>query len=104
LGFFDGDVVRFRSDDLKVPHMGWNHILDARGPLFDGLPPQPAVYFVHSYFPRPADPELASGWCEYGGKFAACISRGALHATQFHPEKSQSTGLALLRNFLHTIP
>jgi glutamine amidotransferase len=61
------------------------------------------MYFVHSFYPVPADPALVSAWCEYGIRFAASVSRGALHAVQFHPEKSQAAGLALLRNFLATL-
>ena len=63
----------------------------------------PYFYFVHSYFPVPADDHLVSARCEYGGLFAASVSSGSLHATQFHPEKSQTAGLTLLRNFLNTL-
>lgn len=103
LGVLPGTVIRFSEAGLKVPHMGWNSLTDLKGPLFKGLPEETAFYFVHSFFPVPADPSLASSTCGYGTRFAASISRGALHATQFHPEKSQTAGLAVLRNFLSTL-
>ena len=80
--------------------MGWNTLSALRGPLYNGLPGELPVYFVHSYYPVPDDPALASATCEYGTRFAASLSSGPLHATQFHPEKSQAAGLAILRNFL----
>ncbi|MFZ0712509.1 MAG: imidazole glycerol phosphate synthase subunit HisH [Terrimicrobiaceae bacterium] len=103
LGILPGRVVRFAGSGLKIPHIGWNTLLGARGPIYRTLPASPYFYFVHSYFPVPADDLLVSARCEYGGTFAASVSRGSLHATQFHPEKSQSAGLALLKNFLETL-
>lgn len=104
LGVLPGQVVRFSGGPgRKVPHMGWNQLRNLNGPLFDRIPEATSAYFVHSYYPQPADPDLASSTCEYGGPFAASVSRGALHATQFHPEKSQAAGLAILRNFLHSL-
>lgn len=103
LGIFPGRVVKFHEKSLKIPHMGWNEIIDTRGPLYAGMPEKPFFYFVHSYYPVPDDQELLSGGCDYGGEFAASISHGAVHATQFHPEKSQAAGQALLRNFLSTL-
>ena len=103
LGVLPGTVVRFSDAGLKVPHMGWNSLSNLKGPLFQGLPDETAFYFVHSFFPVPGDASLASSTCEYGIRFAASVSRGALHATQFHPEKSQAAGLAVLRNFLSTL-
>ena len=103
LGVFPGKVVRFADRGLKVPHMGWNSVSNLSGPLFQNLPEDVAFYFVHSFFPAPDDPGLASSTCEYGEPFAASISCGPLHATQFHPEKSQGAGLAVLRNFLSTL-
>ena len=99
-GAVPGRVVRFSGGGLKVPHMGWNTLSALRGPLYNGLPDELPVYFVHSYYPVPDDPALASATCEYGVRFAASLSSGLLHATQFHPEKSQAAGLAILRNFL----
>jgi len=105
LGHFPGRVVRFPHSELKIPHMGWNTLSRMRGPLYPEAAeaPSPAFYFVHSYYPVPAETDLASSTCEYGEPFAASISRGAIHATQFHPEKSQAAGLALLGDFLSAI-
>lgn len=104
LGIFRGEVTRFPGDGVhKVPHMGWNTLHGARGPLFAGFPADVSMYFVHSYHPVPADPSLASSFATHGVEFAASISAGAVHATQFHPEKSQQAGLALLRNFLNQL-
>ena len=103
LGVLPGRVVRFMAGDLKVPHMGWNTLGETRGPLYKGFPAEVSMYFVHSYYPVPADEGILSARCEYGISFAAGVSRGALHAVQFHPEKSQAAGLALLRNFLSTL-
>jgi glutamine amidotransferase len=93
-------VIRFAGSGLKIPHIGWNTLSGAKGPIYRGLPGNPYFYFVHSYFPVPARSEIVSASCEYGGSFAASVSTGSLHATQFHPEKSQAAGLTLLRNFL----
>jgi imidazole glycerol-phosphate synthase subunit HisH len=103
LGFLPGRVIRFRGERLKVPHIGWNDLRDVRGPMYKSLPAAPYFYFVHSYFPVPANDDIVSARCDYGGTFAASISNAHLHATQFHPEKSQSAGLTLLKNFLDTL-
>jgi glutamine amidotransferase len=104
LGILPGKVVRFPAGTLKVPHMGWNTLDNARGPLYMGLETAPSFYFVHSFYPVPADPGIVSATCAYGENFAASVSAGSLHATQYHPEKSQAAGLALLKNFLTSIP
>lgn len=103
LGALPGKVVRFSDKALKVPHMGWNTLSGMKGPLYKDLPEETSFYFVHSFYPVPEESSLVSATCEYGSPFAAGVSRGALHAVQFHPEKSQAAGLALLRNFLSTI-
>ena len=105
LGVLPGRVRKFPVGALKVPHMGWN-TLDVRKPedrLYSALPSAPSVYFVHSFFPVPADPSIISATCDYAGDFAASVSRGALSAVQFHPEKSQRNGLAILKNFVTSI-
>jgi glutamine amidotransferase len=102
-GVLPGTVIRFSDAGQKVPHMGWNSLSNLKGPLFHGLPEETSFYFVHSFYPVPADASLASSTCDYGQPFAASISVGPLHATQFHPEKSQAAGLAVLRNFLSTL-
>lgn len=103
LGVLKGRVVRFSDAALKVPHMGWNTLSKTSGPLYGGLSGDVSMYFVHSYYPVPSESSLVSAWSDYGVSFAAGVSSGALHAVQFHPEKSQSAGLALLRNFLSTL-
>lgn len=106
LGFLPGRVTRFpETGGLKVPHMGWNTLSQMRGPLYARLPnpDSAAFYFVHSYYPEPAETDIVSAHCEYGVSFAASISAGPVHATQFHPEKSQSVGLALIDGFLHAL-
>ncbi len=105
LGVLPGVVRRFSAGALKVPHMGWNTLAlrHAGDRLYAALPPAPSVYFVHSFFPVPADSSIISATCDYGGDFAASVSRGALSAVQFHPEKSQRNGLAILKNFVTSI-
>jgi imidazole glycerol-phosphate synthase subunit HisH len=93
-------VVRRFPGGLKVPHMGWNSV-EHTGDLaiFDGVPSGAHFYFVHSYYPVASDPSLATATCTYGVSFPAAVGRGALFATQFHPEKSQRWGRRLLENF-----
>lgn len=102
LGVFEGKVKRFPKNGQKVPHMGWNNLrlVNPSDPLWAGLPADPYVYFVHSFYPEPKDDSLVSAWTEYSLNFAAAIRWGNLVATQFHPEKSQSIGLRILRNFV----
>lgn len=104
LGIFAGRVVRFqRPPEFKVPHMGWNTVrfVQPLSPLASGLKPEgEAFYFVHSYYVVPAERALVLAECDYGGPFAAAISRGSCFATQFHPEKSQARGLQVYRNFV----
>jgi glutamine amidotransferase len=101
LGFFRGQVKKFSQPGLKVPQIGWNQLQlsDPSLPLWRGLPPQPYVYFVHSYFPVPIDSSIVTSSCEYGETFAASVGHEAVSAVQFHPEKSQGAGLGILRNF-----
>ncbi len=101
LGTLAGQVKLFPPSELKVPHMGWNalSLTDRQDPLWAGLPEEPYVYFVHSYYPVPEDLSLVSAWCDYGIRFAAAVRRGNLVATQFHPEKSQAIGLQIIKNF-----
>jgi len=103
LGYLPGRVVRFTAPGLKIPHMGWNTLSGESGPLYPGRAGASSFYFVHSYYPVPTEDDSISARCEYGETFAASISRGPVHATQFHPEKSQAAGLALLKNFLNSI-
>jgi glutamine amidotransferase len=101
LDLFRGEVVRFPSvPGLKVPHMGWNHLRVRRpAPLLRDLPPEPAVYFVHSYYVVPHDPGLIATETDYPTPFASAVWHENVFATQFHPEKSQRVGLAILHKF-----
>ena len=95
-----GRIVRF-SQGLTVPHMGWNTVeLRYAHPVFEGVPSGSYFYFVHSYYPRPADDGVVLGETEYGLRFASVVARDNLVATQFHPEKSGEHGLRLYANFL----
>ncbi len=102
LGVFKGSVVRFKADDLKVPHMGWNEVqlTNPTDKIWSDMGEHPFFYFVHSYYPQPVDTELIAATCSYGVTFAAAVRRGNLIATQFHPEKSQKLGVQLLKNFV----
>lgn len=109
LGVFAGRVARFPfpapgstggDHSLKVPHMGWNAVhLRQNTPLLAGIAEGTHFYFVHSYYPVPEEPSIAATTTEYGMEFVSSVARGKLFACQFHPEKSQSAGLGILRNF-----
>jgi glutamine amidotransferase len=106
LGIIPGRVVRFPAemrqggDELKVPHMGWNQIAVRRpAPIFKGVADGAAVYFVHSYYVVPEDEGVVATVTDYGIPFCSSIWRDNVMATQFHPEKSQQVGLAILKNF-----
>ncbi|MEI8234829.1 MAG: imidazole glycerol phosphate synthase subunit HisH [Verrucomicrobiota bacterium] len=101
-GFFAGKVRRFTTPGLKVPQIGWNSLAfpDPGHWLWNGLPANPHVFFVHSYYPEPQNPAEAIATCDYGIPFAAAAARGNIAGTQFHPEKSQTVGLRILKNFL----
>lgn len=113
LAILPGRVVKFhfsnsrftphasRPTPLKVPHIGWNALsFRADAPLFAGLNQGDRVYFVHSYYPEPADPSIVTATTDYGYSFCCAIQSGNIHATQFHPEKSGAVGLQILRNFV----
>ena len=109
LGIVRGDVVRFREDGmalpggdrLKVPHMGWSRVRQARGhALWHGIADGERFYFAHSFHPAPADPSLVAGTTDYPGPFTCAVARANIFATQFHPEKSHRAGLQLLANFV----
>jgi glutamine amidotransferase len=101
LGVLPGEVVRFQlPDDFSVPHMGWNQLMiRQRPPILAGIAEGTHVYFVHSYYVVPRQPEVIATETDYGGSFCSMIWRDNLFATQFHPEKSQSDGLRILKNF-----
>jgi len=100
-GFFGGRVRRFTTPGLKVPQIGWNRLECKDHWLWDGLPEQAHVYFVHSYYPQIAQPQETIATADYGVRFAAAAARGNVVGVQFHPEKSQAAGLRILRNFLN---
>lgn len=102
-----GDVVRMRPADpaLKVPHMGWNElVIDRSHPVLDGISDGDHAYFVHSYHMIPRDPAHRLAHVDYGGTLTAMIGRDTMVGTQFHPEKSQKTGLRVIANFLTWAP
>lgn len=105
LGIFQGQVRKFSQARVKVPQIGWNLVkwTEHAHTLYGKLPPDPYFYFVHSYYPQPKDESIVAGYTEYGDSFAAAIATKNLLATQFHPEKSQESGLLLLRQFLDTL-
>jgi glutamine amidotransferase len=106
LGVFRGPVVRFAGKDgLKVPQIGWNQLELARPdcPILAGIANGSYVYFVHSYYPQPADDGVVATRTTYGETFASAVWRDNVFATQFHPEKSQDVGLRLLRNFVELV-
>jgi glutamine amidotransferase len=102
LGLISGRVVRF-GDQLKVPHIGWNQLETGAGqrdnPLLEGIPDGSYAYFVHSFYAIPADPASVLAETDYGLRFASVVGQGVVFGAQPHPEKSQETGLRILRNY-----
>jgi len=104
-GLLPGQVVRFRvAPPLKVPHMGWNACYRPAGgaasPVLADTPDGTHFYFVHSYYPVPTDAHAVALLADHGGTFCAAVAQDNLFACQFHPEKSQRSGLQLLANFV----
>ncbi|HJV36957.1 imidazole glycerol phosphate synthase subunit HisH [Geomonas sp.] len=106
LDVIPGRVVRFADgmreagEELKVPHMGWNQLsVKRQAPIFEGIVDGTNVYFVHSYYVKPEDEGVVATTTRYGIEFCSSIWRDNIVATQFHPEKSQEKGLAMLKNF-----
>jgi glutamine amidotransferase len=109
LGLLPGRVPRFASGGpqfgLKIPHMGWNEVIQVRPhALWEGIADRSRFYFVHSYYPEPSDPSITAGSCAYGVTFTCAVARDNIFAVQFHPEKSQNSGLQLLSNFVQWRP
>jgi len=107
LDWIEGDVKKLEPADpaIKVPHMGWNTLTDvADHPLFAPLADGAAVYFTHSFAIFPKDSADVTAYVEHGGRFPAAVARGNVAGVQFHPEKSQKPGLALLQRFLEWRP
>ena len=101
LGLLPGKILRIpKSGDLKIPHMGWNNIKVKEGSrLFKGLPDNPYVYFVHSYYLKAADEQIVKATTQYSTTIHASVESGNTFACQFHPEKSGTVGLSILKNF-----
>jgi imidazole glycerol-phosphate synthase subunit HisH len=102
LGLLPGEVIELHPDPptLKIPHIGWNAVsLTRSSPLTDGLPERVAFYHVHSFVARPGEAGDVLGRGDYGGPFVSMVARDPIYGVQFHPEKSSTHGLALLRNF-----
>jgi glutamine amidotransferase len=105
LGVLPGRVPRFSVSGLKIPHMGWNEVIQEKPhPIWTGIGDRSRFYFVHSYFPAPADPSVTAATCIYGVPFTCAVARDNIFAVQFHPEKSQAAGLQLLSNFVRWRP
>ena len=99
--YFGNPLEGGDGERLKVPHMGWNQVRQVRAhPLWQGIPDMTRFYFVHSYYVDAVDRELVAGSVQYGVNADAALARDNLFAVQFHPEKSHTAGLRLLRNFL----
>lgn len=99
MGIIKGRVVRFRGS-MKIPHMGWNSVdIVKQADMFEGIPNGSHFYFVHSFYPEPAE-DVSATMTDYGSRFTSSLQRDNIFASQFHPEKSQQVGLRLLRNFV----
>lgn len=99
--FFGEQHRDAQGNPLKVPHMGWNQVHHNDHPLWTDIPQDARFYFVHSFYIHAEDAALVTATCDYGVEFHAALTRGNLFAVQFHPEKSHTAGLQLLKNFLH---
>lgn len=101
LGILPGKIIRIPDKEgLKIPHIGWNSLeLTNNGRLFEGLPAEPYVYFVHSYYLQAEEPEIVKASTEYSVHIHASVEKGNVFACQFHPEKSGEIGIQILKNF-----
>jgi glutamine amidotransferase len=102
LGVLEGKIVRLPAESgLKIPHIGWNNLkFPRRGRLFEGVPEDAYVYFVHSFYLQAKDPEIVTATTEYGATIHASVEKGNVFACQYHPEKSSGVGLKMLENFI----
>lgn len=101
LGIFKGKCVRIpEKPGLKIPHIGWNSLeIKENSGIYKGLPEEPYVYFVHSYYINAENENDVSAYTRYGERLGVSVAKGNVFATQFHPEKSGETGLKILKNF-----
>jgi glutamine amidotransferase len=111
LGVLPGEVVRFphelrdaQGGRLKVPHMGWNQVHHGEHAMWQGIAQDERFYFVHSYYVKPEEASLTQGVSQYPDPFVCAVARDNLFAVQFHPEKSHTAGLQLLKNFVSWNP
>jgi glutamine amidotransferase len=103
LDFISGEVVKL-PETVKTPQMGWNTLNMVQShPLLEGVKDGSYVYFVHSYYPQPSDPDVIVATTDYGVRFPSMVAKKNLFATQFHPEKSSKTGLTILKNFVRIV-
>lgn len=105
LGILPGRIVRLPEDQgLKIPHIGWNSLqYPNRGRLFEGIPEQSYVYFVHSYYLQATDSEIVTATTDYAALIHASVEKDNVFACQFHPEKSSEVGMQILKNFLRVV-
>ncbi len=99
MGIFDNEVVRLKGDGVKVPHMGWNRVINLKSKLFTGIDEGEYLYFVHSYAPSPGPYTIAS--TKHGTEFSSALAHNNFFGTQFHPEKSGAAGERILKNFIN---
>ena len=106
LDWIGGDVRRVTPSDpaAKIPHMGWNTLVSPHGPVMSAAIGDAPMYFTHSFAFYPDDDKDVAAWVDHGGQFPAAVANGNIAGVQFHPEKSQSAGLALLARFLEWRP
>ncbi|MBR4734210.1 MAG: imidazole glycerol phosphate synthase subunit HisH [Lachnospiraceae bacterium] len=102
LGVLEGEIVRLPAESgLKIPHIGWNNLkFPKKGRLFEDVPEDSYVYFVHSYYLKAKDPGIVTATTEYGATIHASVEKGNVFACQYHPEKSSKVGLKMLENFI----
>ena len=97
---FSKDLTDAKGNRLKIPHMGWNEVIQTPHPLWEGIPQNSRFYFVHSYYAKPDNPSDTIATTDYPKGFTSALAKDNIFAVQFHPEKSQTVGLQLLKNFL----
>jgi len=100
LGWIKGHVIKFNNTDLRIPHMGWNDISILNDTFYEDVNAKD-FYFIHSYYVVPEDKKIIAATVNYGINVTASIQKGNIFATQFHPEKSQTSGLAILKSFFN---